>query len=145
MRLLQTNVLVLAFLVWALPASAGAQTAAVPVQAAASLPEMGGVVTSQPLTLYGQWFHAGFTQNWNAHADIDKYQLLVKERLLPRGGTEVQIFSGDNVVYRAVLPRSAAQILALSEAAVDLAYQNALEQSLQALLFRDADLSKPGL
>jgi hypothetical protein len=97
------------------------------------------------LTQYGQWFHAGFTQHWNGRTDVDAYQLLVKERLLPRGGTEVQIYSGDSLVYRAALPRHALQIAALSEAAVEVAYQNAVEQGLQALLFQDADQSKSGL
>ena len=122
-------------------ASASAQTQA---KGATEL-EMGGVVTSQPLTPFGQWFHAGFTQNWNAHADVEGYQLLIKERLLPRGGTEVQIFSGENLVYRSALPRNPVQILALSEAAVEQAYQNAVEQGLQTLLFRDADLSNSGI
>jgi len=138
-------------LLWSV--TAAAQTPAAPQkvsiatakQSSLPLPELGGVVTSQALTQYGQWFHAGFTQAWGAHADIDGYQLLVKERLLPRGGSEVQIFSGENMVYRAMLPRNPVQIAALSEAAVELAYQNAAEQGLQALLFRDADMALSGL
>jgi hypothetical protein len=107
--------------------------------------EIGGLVTCQVLTQYGQQFHARFTQAWNARTDVDGYQLLVKERLLPRGGTDVLIFSGDNVVFRTAIPRNALQIASLIENAVEQAYQNAVEQGLQALLFRDSDQSVSGL
>lgn len=107
--------------------------------------EVGGVVTSQVLTQYGQQFHARFTQAWNARTDVDGYQLLVKERLLPRGGTDVLIFSGDNVVFRTNIPRNVLQIAALIENAVEQAYQNAVELGMQALLFRDSDQSVSGL
>jgi len=110
-----------------------------------ALPEIGGVVTNQTLTPFGHWFHANFTQAWSAHVDIEGYQLVIKERMLPRGGSEVQIFSADTMVYRAVLPRNLVQIAALSEAAVDPTHQNAVEQGLQALLFRDPDMNTSGL
>jgi Curli assembly protein CsgE len=110
-----------------------------------SAAEFGGVVTSHALTPFGYWFHGWFTQQWNTHADVDVYQLLVRERLLPRGGSEVQIYLGETLLYRANLPRNQQQIISLAESAVDTVYDNAVEQGLQALLFKDPDLSASGL
>jgi curli production assembly/transport component CsgE len=105
-------------------------------------PEYGGVVTNQAVTSLGHFFHAKFTEGWNTQSDIDAYVLLVKERPSPRGGTEILVYSGDALVFRAPLPRSYPAIAALSESAVETAHKNAVETGLQALLFDDPDLAR---
>lgn len=105
-------------------------------------PEYGGVVTSQALTGLGHFFHAKFTEGWNTQSDVDSYVLLVKERPSPRGGSEIQVLSGDQVVFRSYLPRSYAAVAALSESAVDISYRNVVQQNLQNLLFDDPDLAR---
>ena len=115
--------------------------ASVPLRLA-DFPEYGGVVTNQTVTSLGHFFHAKFTEGWNTKSDIDAYVLLVKERPSPRGGTEIVVLSNDAMVFRSPLPRSYPAIEALSEAAIETAYKNAVETGLQAFLFEDPDLAR---
>ena len=129
--------------VWA-HAQSGADVEALapPARRSDDAPEYGGVVTSQVITGLGHFFHAKFTEGWNIRSDVDAYILLVRERPSPRGGSEIQVLYNDQVVYRSYLPRGHAAVAALSESAVEVAYQNVVQANLQNLLFDDPDLAR---
>jgi hypothetical protein len=106
--------------------------------------EYGGVVTQQVLTSMGQLFHAKFTELWQAKENFEKFNILVKERPYPKGGTEVWVVYADQVMFRRYLPRDARALAKLSEEAADAVYDRASEFDIQRLLFTDEDLAPSG-
>lgn len=106
--------------------------------------EYGGVVTRQVLTSMGQLFHAKFTELWQTKENFEKFNILVKERPYPRGGTEVSVLYADQVMFRRYLPRDARALAKLSEDAAEAVYARASEYDIQRLLFSDEDLAPSG-
>jgi hypothetical protein len=106
--------------------------------------EYGGVVTRQVVTSMGQLFHAKFTELWQTKENFEKFNILVKERPYPRGGTEVQVLYADQVMFRRYLPRDARALAKLSEDAAEAVYARASEFDIQRLLFSDEDLAPSG-
>lgn len=106
--------------------------------------EYGGVVTRQVLTSMGQLFHAKFTELWQTKENFEKFNILVKERPYPRGGTEIQVLYADQVMFRRYLPRDVRTLAKLSEDAADVVYDRASEFDIQRLLFTDEDLAPSG-
>ena len=106
--------------------------------------EYGGVVTRQVLTSMGQLFHAKFTELWQNKENFEKFNILVKERPYPKGGTEVWVVYADQVMFRRYLPRDARALARLSEEAANSVYDRASEFDIQRLLFTDEDLAPSG-
>ena len=106
--------------------------------------EYGGVVTRQVVTSMGQLFHAKFTELWQTKENFEKFNILVKERPYPRGGTEVQVLYADQVMFRRYLPRDVRALTKLSEDAAEAVYARASEFDIQRLLFSDEDLAPSG-
>lgn len=106
--------------------------------------EYGGLVTRQVLTSMGQLFHAKFTEMWQTNENFDKFNILVKERPYPRGGTEVLVVYEDQVMFRRALPRDVRTLVKLSEEAALSVYDRASEFDVQRLLFTDVDLAASG-
>lgn len=106
--------------------------------------EYGGVVTRQVLTSMGQLFHAKFTELWQTKENFEKFNILVKERPYPKGGTEVSVLYADQVMFRRYLPRDARALAKLSEDAAEVVYARASEFDIQRLLFTDEDLAPSG-
>ena len=107
-------------------------------------PEYGGIASAQTITNLGYFFHAKFSEAWNTQVNNDRYVLLVKERQSPRGGTEMQVITGDQVVFRGILPRTYPATAALAEASAEAVTQNLVQASLQETLFNDPDMSRSG-
>jgi len=134
-----------------LAAPAGAQTPG-PVQAGEAPTvfkptdplEYGGIVNGQTLTNVGNYFHAKFTEAWSAQPNFDKYVLLVREKLSPRGGTEIQVVENDRLVYRNFLPRNYAAVLAMTEGAAETVQQQLVQSAVQNALFNDPDMVGSG-
>lgn len=106
--------------------------------------EYGGVVTRQVLTSMGQLFHAKFTELWQTKENFEKFNIIVKERPYPKGGTEVWVVYADQVMFRRYLPRDVRALAKLSEEAADAVYDRASEFDIQRLLFSDEDLAPSG-
>jgi hypothetical protein len=106
--------------------------------------EYGGIVNGQTLTNIGNYFHAKFTEAWSAQPNFDKYVLLVREKLSPRGGTEIQVIENDRLVYRNFLPRNYAAVLGLTESAAESVQQVLVQSAVQNALFNDPDLAVSG-
>lgn len=116
-----------------------------PSRSSAELVEYGGLVLAQVLTSLGQHFHTKFAEGWSTQRDAESYVLSVRERLSPKVGTEIQVWSADVIVFRAVLPRSYSAVAALSESAVEQVHNTVVQTSLQDLLFDDPDRVRSGL
>lgn len=123
---------------------AGVSTAPVQQAGPVERPEYGGIVSGQTITNLGNFFHAKFSEAWSTQANNDRYVLLVRERQSPRGGTEMQVISGDQVVFRSFLPRTYPATAALAEASAETVTQNLVQASLQDILFNDPDMSSSG-
>ena len=106
--------------------------------------EYGGIVNGQTLTNIGNYFHAKFTEAWSSQPNFDKYVLLVREKLSPRGGTEIQVIENDRLVYRNFLPRNYAAVLGLTEGAAESVQQVLVQSAVQNALFNDPDLAVSG-
>ncbi|NQW93479.1 MAG: hypothetical protein HQ446_05525 [Polaromonas sp.] len=106
--------------------------------------EYGGLVTRQVLTSMGQLFHAKFTEIWQTNENFEQFNILVKERPYPRGGTEVMVVYEDQVMFRRALPRDVRTLVKLSEEAAVSVYDRASEFEVQRLVFTDVDLAASG-
>jgi len=115
-----------------------------PVSTEEPAAEYGGLVTRQVLTSMGQLFHAKFTELWQTKENFEKFNILVKERPYPRGGTEIQVLYADQVMFRRYLPRDVRTLAKLSEDAADVVHTRASEFDIQKLLFSDEDLAPSG-
>ena len=110
--------------------------------AAEDVPEYGGLVLAQVLTSLGLHFHTKFAESWSSQKDAEAHVLLVRERLSPKVGTEIQVLSGDAVVFRSVLPRSYAVVALLADSAAEQVQNKVTETALQNLLFNDPDMAR---
>jgi len=106
--------------------------------------EYGGIVSRQVTTSFGQLFHAKFVELWYTKQGFDKFNILVKERPYPRGGSEVLVTSDDSVLFRRSMPRDWRTLLSMSVEAVDIAFARASEIEVDRLLFKDLDLAQSG-
>jgi len=120
------------------PLSAQAQVSSDPMV------EYGGIVSRQVTTSFGQLFHSKFVELWNTKEGFDKFNILVKERPYPRGGSEVLVISDDAVLFRRGMPRDWRTLLGMSAEAVDVAFARASEIEVDRLLFKDPDLALSG-
>jgi curli production assembly/transport component CsgE len=106
------------------------------------LPESyAGVVTNQTITVGGQEFYQNFIAAWRDKELSDRYTLSIHERPSARWGTQVWIEFAQRQVFQANLPPSRPAAKAMSEQAVEVAYQNIVDADIQRLLFRDQDLA----
>jgi len=108
------------------------------------LMEYGGIVSRQVTTSFGQLFHSKFVELWNTKEGFDRFNLVVKERPYPRGGSEILVISTDVVLFRRGMPRDWRTLLAMSAEAVDISYARVSEIEVDRLLFKDPDLAQSG-
>jgi len=120
------------------PLQALAQVASDPLM------EYGGIVSRQVTTSLGVLFHARFVELWSSKEGFDKFNISIKERPYPRGGSEMLVISGDMVFFRRGLPRDWRSILSMSAEAVDIVLEKAKENELEGLLFSDPDMAASG-
>jgi hypothetical protein len=108
------------------------------------LMEYGGIVSRQVTTSFGQLFHSKFVELWNTKEGFDRFNLVVKERPYPRGGSEILVISTDVVLFRRGMPRDWRTLLAMSAEAVDISFARVSEIEVDRLLFNDPDLAQSG-
>jgi curli production assembly/transport component CsgE len=102
---------------------------------------LGGVVTTDTVTLAGQDFYTWFAQAWSAIPLADRYIVSVHERPSARYGSLVWVEYGQRRVFQAFLPIARPNVKPVAEGAAQIAFQNVMQADLTRLLFRDADMA----
>jgi curli production assembly/transport component CsgE len=106
------------------------------------LPEpYAGVVMNQTITVVGQDFYQNFMTAWRDKELSERYSLSIHERPSARSGSQVWIEFAQRRVFQANLPPSRSAVKAMSEQAVEIAYQNIVDAEVQRLVFKDDDLA----
>jgi curli production assembly/transport component CsgE len=106
---------------------------------------LGGVVTTDTVTLVGQDFYTAFTQAWDANPLSARYIVSVHERPSARYGSLVWVEYQQRRVFQAFLPIARANIRPIAENAAALAFQNVMQADLTRLLFHEADMASDEL
>ncbi|WP_244817945.1 curli production assembly/transport protein CsgE [Caballeronia sp. Lep1P3] len=106
---------------------------------------LGGVVTTDTVTLAGQDFYNGFAQAWGAIPLAQRYIVSVHERPSARYGSLVWVEFRQRRVFQAFLPIARANVRPVAEGAAQVAFQNVMQADLTRLLFRDADMANDEL
>lgn len=106
---------------------------------------LGGVVTTDTVTLAGQDFYSAFARVWSANPLSDRYIVSVHERPSARYGSLVWVQFEQRRVFQAFLPIARSNVRAVAESAAAIALQNVMQADLTKLLFRDADLASDEL
>jgi curli production assembly/transport component CsgE len=99
----------------------------------------GGVVVNQTVTVAGQDFYQYFVSAWRDRDMSERFAISIRERPSARWGSLVWIEYAERRIFQAQLPTGRAGIKALSEQAVDFAYQKLADAEVERLLFRDPD------
>lgn len=100
----------------------------------------GGVVANQTITVAGQDFYQYFVSAWRDRDMGERFAISVHERPSARWGSQIWIEYAQRRVFQAFLPTGRAGIKALSEQAVEAAYQKIADAEVERLLFRDPDM-----
>ncbi|SAL44054.1 curli assembly protein CsgE [Caballeronia arvi] len=103
--------------------------------------ELGGVVTTDTVTLAGQDFYTWFAQAWGTIPLSDRYIVSVHERPSARYGSLVWVEYNQRRVFQAFLPIARSNVKPVAEGAAQIAFQNVMQADLTRLLFRDADMA----
>jgi curli production assembly/transport component CsgE len=103
---------------------------------------LGGVVTTDTVTLAGQDFYTAFAQAWSAIPLSERYIVSVHERPSARYGSLVWVEYGQRRVFQAFLPIARANVKPIADGAAQIAFQNVMQADLTRLLFRDADMAR---
>jgi Curli assembly protein CsgE len=115
-----------------------------PLSAAVQAPEYGGVVVDQTISGLGRQFYVKFSEGWHQLPDTDNYALVVKERPSPRGGTEIQVMSNDQMLMRQFLPRSHVAVTSMGLASAERVLDALKQLIVQAALSSQNDLAQHG-
>ncbi|SAL60230.1 curli assembly protein CsgE [Caballeronia humi] len=102
---------------------------------------LGGVVTTDTVTLAGQDFYNWFAQAWGAIPLSERYIISVHERPSARYGSLVWVEYGQRRVFQAFLPIARSNVRPVAEGAAQVAFQNVMQADLTRLLFRDVDMA----
>jgi curli production assembly/transport component CsgE len=103
--------------------------------------ELGGVVTTDTVTLAGQDFYTWFAQAWGTIPLSERYIVSVHERPSARYGSLVWVEYNQRRVFQAFLPIARSNVKPVAEGAAQIAFQNVMQADLTRLLFRDADMA----
>jgi curli production assembly/transport component CsgE len=106
---------------------------------------LGGIVTTDTVTLAGQDFYSWFAQAWSAIPLSDRYIVSVHERPSPRYGSLVWVEYGQRRVFQAFLPIARSNVKPVAENAAQVAFNNVMQADLTRLLFHDADMASDEL
>jgi Curli assembly protein CsgE len=115
-----------------------------PLLAAAEAPEYGGVVVDQTISGLGRQFYVKFSEGWHQLPETDLYALVVKERPSPRGGTEVQVLSNEQMLLRQFLPRSYVGVTSMGLASAERVLDALKQLAVQSALSSQNDLARHG-
>jgi curli production assembly/transport component CsgE len=136
--------LMIALCVQILPASsADAETGSTQkTMPADSRPEQfGGMVTNQTMTAAGHDFYQYFSALWYDKPLAEQFSLAVREKPSARQGNKIQIDYASRTVFEGMLPTARGNVPAMSEYAVEVAYEAVSNAEAQRLLFHEPDLA----
>lgn len=102
----------------------------------------GGIVLNQTITVGGQDFYRQFVALWRDKPLTETYAISVHERPSARFGSQVWVEYAQRRMFQSALPTSRTAIGALSERAVETAYQGVVDTNVQRLLFQHDDLGR---
>jgi curli production assembly/transport component CsgE len=102
---------------------------------------VGGIVTDQTITPAGQDFYKIFATLWHDKPLNERFGIAIRERPSARLGNWIQVDYANRTVFQALLPPARGNIQAVSERAVDIAYENISAAEAARLLLRDDDLA----
>jgi curli production assembly/transport component CsgE len=100
----------------------------------------GGVITNQTVTVAGQDFYQYFVAAWREREMSERFAISVRERPSARWGSQVWIEYAQRRIFQAQLPSGRSGIKAVSEQAVDVAYQQLADAEAERVLFKDPDV-----
>lgn len=110
--------------------------------AADSVADATGIVTSQAITVAGREFSDYFTAAWRDKQDSERYTLAIHERPSARSGSQVWIEFSHRRVFQMQLPASRAALKGRAEQAAETTWRAVLEADGQSRLIHDADLAR---
>ena len=102
---------------------------------------LGGIVTTDTITLAGQDFYNVFSQAWSAIPLSERYIVSVHERPSARYGSLVWVEFRQRRVFQAFLPIARANVRPVAENAAATSFQNVMQADLTRLLFHEADMA----
>jgi curli production assembly/transport component CsgE len=103
--------------------------------------QVGGIVTDQTITPAGQDFYKIFATLWHDKPLNERFGIAIRERPSARLGNWIQVDYANRTVFQALLPPARGNIQAVSERAVDIAYENISAAEAARLLLREDDLA----
>lgn len=100
----------------------------------------GGVVANQTVTVAGYDFYQYFVAAWRDRELSERFAISIHERPSARWGSQIWIQYAQKRVFQASLPSGRAGIKALSEQAVEIAFEKVAEVEVERLLTRNSDM-----
>jgi curli production assembly/transport component CsgE len=100
----------------------------------------GGVVANETVTVAGQDFYQYFVAAWRDRDMSERFAISIHERPSARWGSQIWIEYAQRRIFQSQLPNGRAGIKALTEQAVEVAYQQLADAEVERLLFRDPDI-----
>ncbi|KZN35109.1 hypothetical protein N475_03155 [Pseudoalteromonas luteoviolacea DSM 6061] len=67
--------------------------------------ELGGLVIDQSISRFGYQFYFDFSQLWRDVPNTSGVNIIIKETVLPRAGTRLQVLMNRRVVYSTAMGR----------------------------------------
>ncbi|WP_268836007.1 CsgE family curli-type amyloid fiber assembly protein [Pseudoalteromonas sp. DL2-H2.2] len=80
--------------------------------------ELGGLVIDQSISRFGYQFYFDFSQLWRDVPATSGVNITIKETVLPRAGTRLQVFMNNQLVYATAMGRRGGPLKARVEAAL---------------------------
>ncbi|WP_283241202.1 CsgE family curli-type amyloid fiber assembly protein [Pseudoalteromonas rubra] len=80
--------------------------------------ELGGLVIDQSISRFGYQFYFDFSQLWRDVPTTAGVNITIKETVLPRAGTRLQVFMNNQLVYATAMGRRGGPLKSRVEAAL---------------------------
>jgi curli production assembly/transport component CsgE len=102
---------------------------------------LGGLMTTDTITLTGQEFYRNFVQAWSANPLSEYYIVSIHKRPAARYGTLVLVEYTQRRVFEAFLPIARGNVKSLAENAAIVSRQNVTQADLSKFLFHEAHMA----
>lgn len=99
-----------------------------------------GVIVNRTVTVQGHDFYRHFASWWRETDEEGRYSISIHERPSARWGSEVWVQFRREQVFHIFLPPARSRTKEISQAAVEIAYENITQNELQRTLFQSEDL-----
>lgn len=101
---------------------------------------LSGIVVNRTVTVQGHDFYRYFSAWWRETDDEGRYTISIHERPSARWGSEVWVQFRRDRVFHMFLPPARSRTKEISQAAVEIAYENITQNELQRAVFQSEDL-----